>query len=153
MDDDNRVESLEMVDRLSKVVTIAITSLLMDVGRILLENPLAVRAKATTFEVLSMNGQGGIKEQTKSRPNEEEFVVIEYKGVACGDGNDEVLVRAYPRSGRTHQIHLHCQYLGIPIRGDVKYEGVYEWKGETFDVIALPYNTILISSFLFPLKT
>lgn len=25
---------------------------------------------------------------------------------------------------RTHQIHLHCQYLGIPTREDVKHEGV-----------------------------
>ncbi|KAJ6918090.1 hypothetical protein NC651_012345 [Populus alba x Populus x berolinensis] len=24
---------------------------------------------------------------------------------------------------RTHQIHLHCQYLGIPTREDVKHEG------------------------------
>lgn len=46
--------------------------------------------------------------------------------------NDEVLIRAYPLSGRTHQIRLHCQYMGLPIRGDVKYEGPHTWKGTTY---------------------
>ncbi|XP_057812817.2 RNA pseudouridine synthase 1 isoform X2 [Cryptomeria japonica] len=51
--------------------------------------------------------------------------------------SDEVLVRAYPQSGRTHQIRLHCQYLGLPIRGDVKYEGPHVWKGITYASHAL----------------
>lgn len=46
--------------------------------------------------------------------------------------NDEVLIRAYPQTGRTHQIRLHCQYLGLSIRGDVKYEGRHTWKGITY---------------------
>ncbi|KAJ0696980.1 putative H(+)-transporting two-sector ATPase [Helianthus annuus] len=45
----------------------------------------------------------------------------------------KVLVRAYPRSGTTHQIRLRCQYLGIPVKGDVKYKGVYEWNGRVYD--------------------
>ncbi|PIA25327.1 hypothetical protein AQUCO_11800014v1 [Aquilegia coerulea] len=113
-----------------------------DVGRTL-PGGSTVRAMATTFQVLSVNRQGKFIEPTKSRPNEEEYVVIEDKGVVCGDGNDEVIVRAYPRSGRTHQIRLHCQYLGIPIRGDVKYEGFNEWKGETFDGHSLHAETLL----------
>lgn len=51
--------------------------------------------------------------------------------------SDEVLVRAYPESGRTHQIRLHCQYLGLSIRGDVKYEGPHVWKGITYASHAL----------------
>ncbi|KAL5710011.1 endopeptidase La [Ranunculus cassubicifolius] len=100
-----------------------------------------VRDMATTFEVLSINGKGEFKE---AKPKEDEFVVIEDKGVVCGasEENDEVLVRAYPRSGRTHQIRLHCQYLGIPIMGDVKYQGVYEWKGRTFDGHLLHAETL-----------
>lgn len=46
--------------------------------------------------------------------------------------NDEVLIRASPLSGRTHQIRLHCQYMGLPIRGDVKYEGPHTWKDITY---------------------
>ncbi len=31
------------------------------------------------------------------------------------------LVRAMPITGRTHQIRVHCQYIGHPIAGDAKY--------------------------------
>jgi 23S rRNA-/tRNA-specific pseudouridylate synthase len=53
-------------------------------------------------------------------------VVVEEKAVKMEDANErnEIVVRAYPRIGRTHQILLHCQYLGISIIGDVKYEGL-----------------------------
>ncbi|KAK6119043.1 hypothetical protein DH2020_047219 [Rehmannia glutinosa] len=62
----------------------------------------------------------------------EKLIVVEEKSEIYTE-KAEVLVRAYPRSGRTHQIRLHCQYLGIPIRGDVKYEGVYEWKDRIYE--------------------
>jgi 23S rRNA pseudouridine955/2504/2580 synthase len=29
----------------------------------------------------------------------------------------------YPETGRTHQVRVHCQYLGVPIIGDGKYGG------------------------------
>jgi Lon-like ATP-dependent protease len=67
---------------------------------------------------------------------ESSVVVVEEKSVKMDGGDDdrnEIVVRAYPRSGRTHQIRLHCQYLGISIIGDVKYEGVYEWKDMIHD--------------------
>ncbi|OVA02542.1 Pseudouridine synthase [Macleaya cordata] len=103
-----------------------------DVGRSL-PGGSSVRDMATTFEVLSVNGQGRFKEPSKSRTNEEELLMVEDRGVTGNEKNDEVLIRAYPQSGRTHQIRLHCQHLGIPIRGDVKYEGVYEWRGRIYD--------------------
>nr|XP_043622864.1 RNA pseudouridine synthase 1 [Erigeron canadensis]XP_043622865.1 RNA pseudouridine synthase 1 [Erigeron canadensis] len=98
-----------------------------DVGR-MLPGGSSIKHMETLFEVLSINGAECSKELS------ELDVVVEDKSSIEGDGNkDEVLVRAFPRSGRTHQIRLHCQYLGIPVRGDVKYEGVYEWNGRVYD--------------------
>ncbi|XP_059438543.1 RNA pseudouridine synthase 1 [Corylus avellana] len=104
-----------------------------DVGRTLPGGSL-VKDMETSFEVLSINGQGSFKELSEFRKDEENTIVAEEKAVPENDvKKDEILIRAYPRSGRTHQIRLHCQYLGISIRGDVKYEGIYEWKGRIYD--------------------
>lgn len=98
-----------------------------DVGRTL-PGGSSIKNMETSFEVLSMNGEEFSEEMSKLD------MVIEEKSLINSDGNKvEVLVRAFPRSGRTHQIRLHCQYLGIPVRGDVKYEGVYEWNGRVYD--------------------
>lgn len=104
-----------------------------DVGRTLPGGSM-VRDMETSFEVLSINGQRIIKEPSKLIKDEDNIIVVEDKAVIDREGKkDEILIRAQPQSGRTHQIRLHCQYLGISIRGDVKYEGVYEWKGITYD--------------------
>ena len=60
--------------------------------------------------------------------------MVEERSVFVGREGDKeedvvVMVRARPRSGRTHQIRLHCQYLGISIRGDVKYGGAPDFEG------------------------
>ncbi|KAG5232322.1 RNA uridine synthase [Salix suchowensis] len=103
-----------------------------DVGRSL-PGGSTVKDMETSFEVLSINGQGSFKEPSELN-NDKDILVVEEKAVIDADAKkDEILVRAFPRSGRTHQIRLHCQYLGIPIRGDVKYEGLCEWKGRTYD--------------------
>lgn len=87
-----------------------------------------VRDMTTSFEVLSINGKGMCREPAELDFNEIETIVVQEKGADLS-GDAEILVRAYPQSGRTHQIRLHCQHLGIPIRGDVKYGGVHEWRG------------------------
>ncbi|XP_042510561.1 RNA pseudouridine synthase 1 isoform X2 [Macadamia integrifolia] len=126
-----------------------------DVGRTLPGGSM-VRDMETSFQVLSVNGRHRFKNPTtKSRTDqqeelgeeeEEEMVVVEDAGVDIASTEeskkDEILVRANPRSGRTHQIRLHCQYLGIPICGDVKYEGPHEWKGKTWDGHALHAQTL-----------
>lgn len=106
-----------------------------DVGRTL-PGGSVVRDMETSFEVLSINGKGSLKDVSEFTNDEEntDTLVVEEKAVRENVVmEDEIVVRAYPRSGRTHQIRLHCQYLGISIRGDVKYEGVIEWKGKTYD--------------------
>ncbi|KAL0384766.1 UNVERIFIED_CONTAM: RNA pseudouridine synthase 1 [Sesamum radiatum] len=93
-----------------------------------------VRDMETLFEVLSVNGKGCLKASSGSERHGEKLIVVEEKSeITCDTDKAEVLVRAHPRSGRTHQIRLHCQYLGIPIRGDVKYEGVCEWKDTIYE--------------------
>ncbi|KAK2639198.1 hypothetical protein Ddye_027046 [Dipteronia dyeriana] len=104
-----------------------------DVGRTL-PGGSSVRDMVTSFEVLSVNGKGSFKETSNFQKDEENVIIVEEKAVIDDDAKKgEILVRAFPQSGRTHQIRLHCQYLGISIRGDVKYEGVYEWKGKTYE--------------------
>ncbi|CAH2078798.1 unnamed protein product [Thlaspi arvense] len=99
----------------------------LDVGRVLPGGSF-VRDMETTFEVVSVNGENPEQFEVES------IIVVEGEPeLRCVGDCDVVVVRAFPKSGRTHQIRLHCQYLGIPIRGDVKYHGMYEWRGRTFE--------------------
>ncbi|KAL5223553.1 hypothetical protein ABZP36_010192 [Zizania latifolia] len=111
-----------------------------DVGRTL-PGGSVVRDMSTTFEVLGINGKGRFREPSTLDTDEIESVTVQEKSAALTSNDDVensmILVRAYPQSGRTHQIRLHCQYLGFPIKGDVKYGGVIEWKGVDCDGHAL----------------
>merc|ERR1712062_213891 len=46
-----------------------------------------------------------------------------FKFISYDDESDSSLVECYPKTGRTHQIRLHLQYLGHPIVNDVCYGG------------------------------
>jgi 23S rRNA pseudouridine1911/1915/1917 synthase len=45
----------------------------------------------------------------------------QFRVVACGDG--ATLVEARPLTGRTHQIRVHLVHGGVPIIGDLAYDG------------------------------
>jgi len=47
------------------------------------------------------------------------YALTEYRVLARGDG--AVLVRAHPRTGRTHQLRVHFAHLGVPMLGDDLY--------------------------------
>lgn len=114
-----------------------------------------VKHMETTFEVLSINGTGEFREprnflNTDTDSATKSIVVRDQMSFGKNEScrRDEVLMRAYPKSGRTHQIRLHCQYLGLPIRGDVKYGGVCEWNGTECDFHALHAESL---SFIHPI--
>ncbi|KAF8776580.1 hypothetical protein HU200_003299 [Digitaria exilis] len=122
-----------------------------DVGRSL-PGGSVVRDMSTQFEVLGVNGKGQFREPYNFYTDDIESITVQEKAAdqICNDGvkNSAILVRAYPQSGRTHQIRLHCQYLGFPIRGDVKYGGVIEWDGLECDGHALHAESL---SFVHPI--
>ncbi|KAL6623593.1 hypothetical protein ACP70R_033472 [Stipagrostis hirtigluma subsp. patula] len=121
-----------------------------DVGR-LLPGGSSVRDMSTKFEVLGINGKGRFRDPYSFDTDEIELITVQGKGSDQTPSDDVknsmILVRAYPQSGRTHQIRLHCQYLGFPIRGDVKYGGVIEWNGVECDGHALHAESL---SFVHP---
>ena len=45
--------------------------------------------------------------------------VTEYRVLEEGEGYSKVALR--PVTGRTHQLRLHCAYVGAPILGDPQY--------------------------------
>lgn len=45
--------------------------------------------------------------------------ITEYETFAVGNSMSHV--RLYPKTGRTHQLRVHCAYLGCPILGDPQY--------------------------------
>ena len=52
----------------------------------------------------------------QGKPAQTYYKVLEYKAA-----NDTSRVLLKPVTGRTHQLRLHCQYLGHPILGDELY--------------------------------
>ncbi|KAI5076644.1 hypothetical protein GOP47_0008709 [Adiantum capillus-veneris] len=107
-----------------------------DVGRKLPDNAV-VKDMNTRFSVLAVNGERvsgcscdkNVCERLVAEKNQS------YKNMPAF--GDEVLLRAHPSTGRTHQIRLHCQFLGLPLRGDVKYGGPLVWKGMNYGIHAL----------------
>jgi len=67
----------------------------------------------------------GAKLPGKGKPVKSMETRLVQEGVQGGG----LLVGAYPKTGRTHQIRLHCLHAGIPLVGDVRYNGPEVWGG------------------------
>lgn len=64
---------------------------------------------------------GGLNRE-RMRIDEEEgkFAITEYKVMDMA-GSEVAFVAFWPRTGRTHQIRVHAEFMGSPILGDGKY--------------------------------
>jgi len=51
----------------------------------------------------------------RGKNSETEFKVLKR-------GQDQALIEAYPKTGRTHQVRVHLSALGFPILGDTLYD-------------------------------
>eukprot|EP00850_Spirogloea_muscicola_P001383 SM000005S17180 [mRNA] locus=s5:626707:628375:+ [translate_table: standard] len=97
---------------------------LEDVGR-MLPGGSCVKRMDTAVEVLAVCNSFDVASGSTA------VVLPESSGQSDGNGGAKslanttmVLLRATPTTGRTHQIRLHCQHLGLPIAGDVRYGGL-----------------------------
>lgn len=72
--------------------------------------PLAKRPGARDLETMQVDHENGQKAFTQ-------FRVLDHAG------NRAALLALWPRTGRTHQLRVHCAEIGCPILGDRKYGG------------------------------
>jgi 23S rRNA pseudouridine955/2504/2580 synthase len=72
--------------------------------------PLAKRPGARDRETMQVDEENGQKALTHFR-------------VLDRAGNRAALLALWPRTGRTHQLRVHCAEIGCPILGDRKYGG------------------------------
>lgn len=117
-----------------------------DIGR-RLPGGSTVRDMVTRVEIIA--GTNSLKQDPQPSPEHDFVEVVVGREDEVRLGKDEVedgslretqeltVVRAFPETGRTHQIRLHCQYLGLSLCGDVKYGGPLIWQGLSYDSHAL----------------
>src|SRR5206468_12674122 len=72
--------------------------------------PLAERAGARDRETMQVDREEGQKALTHFRELDRA-------------GKRAALLALWPRTGRTHQLRVHCAAIGCPILGDRKYGG------------------------------
>ncbi|MAE50793.1 MAG: pseudouridine synthase [Micavibrio sp.] len=73
-----------------------------------------------TIKAPLMKAGGANKERMRIDDEDGKQAITEYKVVEVA-GSEVAFVAFWPRTGRTHQIRVHAEYMGCPILGDGKY--------------------------------
>lgn len=73
-----------------------------------------------TIKAPLIKAGGSNKERMRIDNEDGKPAVTEYKVVEVA-GSEIAFVAFWPRTGRTHQIRVHAEYMGCPILGDGKY--------------------------------
>lgn len=75
-------------------------------------------------------GAGGREKQTVAdRDDEDAKWALTHYAVVDQAGRQAAWLALWPRTGRTHQLRVHCQATGTPILGDGKYGGQAAFLG------------------------
>ena len=78
--------------------------------------------KGFTVDVPIGNDEGSeVRKKRRAYPDAKESAKTDFKPILAIDKYS--LVKAYPQTGRLHQIRVHLQYAGFPIVGDKIYGG------------------------------
>ena len=96
--------------------------------------------KGTIDLPLSKSGTKGYQRMSVDQ-NMGKRAITEYK-VVDKVGSRVALVALYPKTGRTHQLRVHLEYINAPIVGDVKYRGLSEIRYKKISHIKWEPNNI-----------
>lgn len=90
--------------------------------------------KPTTVRSHISKTRGVLRAQTivGATPNAESEIVLERSLVDPVTGQQRGLYRLHPHSGKTHQLRLHMQGLGLPIDGDPLYSSMTDVRIDDF---------------------
>ncbi len=81
--------------------------------------------KEKFFSITNYLGRnpGNRKKYSKVSPSKGKLAETNFELVKVGDlnGQEYSVIKAFPKTGRTHQIRVHLSSLGLPILGDVIY--------------------------------
>eukprot|EP00239_Pterosperma_sp_CCMP1384_P011218 CAMPEP_0197861030 /NCGR_PEP_ID=MMETSP1438-20131217/36810_1 /TAXON_ID=1461541 /ORGANISM="Pterosperma sp., Strain CCMP1384" /LENGTH=321 /DNA_ID=CAMNT_0043478087 /DNA_START=568 /DNA_END=1530 /DNA_ORIENTATION=- len=82
-------------------------------------------SRAAEVEIDSSHGHE--RPSTEASSNANTHTTSQLNAGSPAQPSEGIILRAYPVTGRTHQIRLHAAHIGYPLVGDVRYGGPEVW--------------------------